>query len=227
MLDTSLLVDLPVDHSVDDKAVRPLSLYGRRAKRWIDVGGVILILPVVAPVLLIACFLTCLQGGPVFFGHVRIGRGGRAFRCWKIRTMIPDAPEQLERLLATDAGARAEWMRCRKLRHDPRVTRLGRLLRRTSLDELPQLWNVLKGEMSLVGPRPVTLAELPGYGLAMPRYLALRPGVTGLWQVSGRTALRFDARADIDARYHDTLSFAGDLRILCRTAGEVLRRSGV
>ncbi|MCC7427713.1 MAG: sugar transferase [Alphaproteobacteria bacterium] len=157
------------------------------------------------------------DGAWPLFAHRRIGQGGRPFRCWKIRTMAPDAERRLAALLAADPAARAEWRRDQKLRRDPRVTPLGAFLRRTSIDELPQLWNVLRGEMSLVGPRPITAEEAPRYGSAIEHYLAVRPGLTGLWQVSGRSDANYESRISLDTRYVTEWSLLCDLRILART----------
>ncbi|MWD28434.1 sugar transferase [Aquicoccus sp. SCR17] len=218
-------------HTSIDEHVLPAGL-GRRgryrgiAKRAVDLLLCLLMLPAVGPVILILYAIVRAEGGPGFFGHRRVGRNGATFRCWKIRTMVPDAQARLDELLARDPAARREWESEYKLRDDPRVTRLGLFLRRTSLDELPQIWNVLRGEMSLVGPRPVTAPELERYGASRRAYLAVRPGVTGLWQVSGRNDLSYDERVRLDVAYHDGLSFLSDMRILCRTAGAVLRRTG-
>ena len=141
--------------------------------------------------------------------------------------MVPDAQARLESLLAADPEARAEWDRDRKLRKDPRVTRIGRFLRRTSLDEVPQLWNVLRGEMSLIGPRPVTAPELEKYGARSWAYLSVRPGITGLWQVSGRNATRYEDRVQMDVDYTHGMSLLWDVWILIRTVGAVIRRTGL
>ncbi|AJE47784.1 sugar transferase [Celeribacter indicus] len=186
----------------------------------------LLLLPILAPVIAALYLAARLEGGPGFFGHARVGRDGRSFTCWKIRTMVVDAQERLDHLLSSDPVARAEWERDRKLRNDPRITPLGDFLRKTSLDELPQIWNVLRGEMSLIGPRPVTESELERYGAQAWVYIALRPGVTGLWQVSGRNDVSYAERVRMDAVYFHGLSFGTDLRILARTAGAVLCRTG-
>ena len=157
------------------------------------------------------------RGAPVLFAHARVGRGGATFRCLQFRSMVPDARQALERLLAADPAARAEWERDHKLKDDPRVTPFGRLLRRTSLDELPQLWNVLRGDMSLVGPRPVVPAELERYGEAAVYYLQVRPGLTGLWQVSGRSDVDYERRVALDAWYVRNWTLWYDLLILLKT----------
>ena len=207
-------------------ATRARSGYRHAGKRAKDIALTLAILPLVLPVLLVLALLVRRDGGPAFFAHVRVGRDGRLFRCYKLRSMVPDAAGVLARHLAADAGARAEWVTTHKLRHDPRVTPLGRFLRRSSLDELPQVWNVLAGVMSLVGPRPVTEAELARYGDRCGSYLAVRPGVTGLWQVSGRNQTSYARRVALDTDYVARMSLPVDMAILWRTLGEVLRRTG-
>ncbi|MDG4594404.1 MAG: undecaprenyl-phosphate galactose phosphotransferase WbaP [Candidatus Contendobacter sp.] len=179
-----------------------------------------------APVLI--CLASCIRrdGGSVFFGHWRIGRHGRPFRCLKFRTMVPNAEAVLEQVLATDPAARAEWDRDFKLKHDPRITPLGRLLRCYSLDELPQLWNVFKGEMSLVGPRPIVASELERYGEDSELYLETRPGITGLWQISGRNDTGYAERVHLDAWYAKNWSLWMDIVILLKTIRVVLRHDG-
>ena len=166
------------------------------------------------------------DGGPVLFAHRRIGREGQPFRCLKFRSMAVDAEARLERLLANDAAARREWEADHKLRSDPRVTPLGRFLRKTSLDELPQLINVVRGEMNLVGPRPVVQAEAQKYGRRFAHYCAVRPGITGLWQVSGRNDVSYGRRVALDVLYTRRKSFRLDLAILLRTVPAVLMRNG-
>jgi Undecaprenyl-phosphate galactose phosphotransferase WbaP len=195
-------------------------------RRVFDTLGAALALIAISPVMLAVMLLLAREGGSPFFGHERIGRGGRRFKCLKFRTMVPNADEVLKQVLKRDPALRAEWLRDHKLRNDPRVTALGRFLRRTSLDELPQLINVLKGEMSLVGPRPVVLAELPRYGHRVAAYLAVRPGLTGLWQVSGRSETTYRRRVAMDAYYVRHSSFVVDLYLLLRTAGIVLSGRG-
>ncbi|MBB5690216.1 sugar transferase [Roseomonas alkaliterrae] len=197
------------------------------AKRAMDVAIAGLALLVAAPFFLIVAALVRADGGPAFYAHPRVGRGGRIFGCLKFRSMVVDSQARLEALLAADPAARAEWEATRKLRNDPRITRIGRFLRATSLDELPQLINVLKGEMSIVGPRPVTQAELDRYyGAAAAHYLSVRPGITGLWQVSGRSETSYDQRVALDVAYVSQASLLGDIRILLRTPAAVLSRRG-
>lgn len=196
-------------------------------KRAMDVLGAAAMLLVLSPIFLILALIVRADGGPAFFAHRRIGRDGDAFGCLKFRSMVTDSQARLEALLASDAGARAEWDATRKLRNDPRVTRIGRFLRATSLDELPQLLNVLRGEMSLVGPRPVIQSELDRfYGAAAMHYMSVRPGITGLWQVSGRSDTSYAQRVALDMAYVSRLSIWQDIRILLRTPLAVLSRRG-
>ena len=198
-----------------------------RAKRAADITVALIVLVFAAPLLVgIAFAIKAQDGGPVFFRHTRCGRNGAAFGLWKFRTMHVDAAERLTALLADDPHAEAEWVRTRKLRRDPRVTRLGRFLRRSSLDELPQLLNILRGDMSIVGPRPVMAEELSRYGVLAPLMTAARPGVTGLWQVSGRNDLDFDARIALDADYVRRWSLGRDASILLRTVPVVILAKG-
>jgi lipopolysaccharide/colanic/teichoic acid biosynthesis glycosyltransferase len=162
----------------------------------------------------------------VLFGHRRVGAGGREFTCWKFRSMVVDAEAALAHTLAQDPRARREWERDFKLRNDPRVTQLGKFLRKSSLDELPQLFGVLAGDMSLIGPRPIVRDEVARYGSAFAEYAACRPGITGLWQISGRNDTSYAERVAIDRHYVRSWSLLGDVAILWRTLGVVLRRSG-
>ena len=212
--------------SVDLRKPVAALFYSRYVKRLLDLAVSILILPVALPVILLLALLVRRDGGPAFFGHERVGRHGTSFRCWKLRTMAENAKELLEQHLEREPAAAEEWKVHQKLSDDPRVTRLGRVLRATSLDELPQLWNVFRGEMSLVGPRPITRAELGRYQGSEGYYLAARPGVTGLWQVSGRNDLSYPERVRLDVRYVKTCSLVADITILMKTLGAVLRRSG-
>lgn len=196
---------------------------GLTSKRVIDIvlalSGIVLLAP-----LLIICFVATVvtSPGPALFRHRRIGFKGKYFDCLKFRTMATDAPERLRRLLDSDPIAAAEWAANRKLRYDPRVTAIGAILRRSSLDELPQLFNVLRGEMSIVGPRPVTEEELVMYSGAISAYLACRPGITGLWQVSGRSTTTYNKRIACDAFYARNWSMTLDAKILIVTIPAVL-----
>jgi len=166
------------------------------------------------------------DGGPVLFRHRRIGAGGVPFDCLKFRSMCVDADSRLRHLLAHDAAARAEWSATHKLRHDPRITFVGRFLRRSSLDELPQLFNVLRGEMSLVGPRPIVAAEVERYGRHFAAYCGMRPGVTGVWQVARGHGTSYRHRVACDVLYRRTRSLRFNLRILALTVPSVLMARG-
>jgi exopolysaccharide production protein ExoY len=201
--------------------------YARYGKRAFDLLFAIALLPVVLPVIAFLWAVMRTSGGAGLFVHTRIGQAGRPFACLKIRTMVPDAEVLLAAHLASDPKARAEWARDVKLQNDPRVTKLGWFLRKSSLDELPQIFNVLRGEMSFVGPRPVPQAELEArYGARVAVYKRHRPGITGLWQVSGRNDVSYARRIALDARYGQMQSFGLDLRIIARTVLAVLRRTG-
>lgn len=196
-------------------------------KRLLDILLSVFALVVLAPILVaIAVAIRLESRGGVLFGHLRIGQNGRSFRAWKFRTMVVNGEEVLEKYLAENPAARAEWARDHKLKNDPRVTRVGSFLRKTSLDELPQLWNVLASEMSLVGPRPIVEAEIPKYGNSYGLYTRVKGGVTGLWQVSGRNDISYDERVKLDSFYVRNWSVWLDLCILYRTIGTVLFRSG-
>ncbi|MFM8614203.1 MAG: sugar transferase [Alphaproteobacteria bacterium] len=197
------------------------------AKRALDIIGAGLGLVLLSPFFLVVALLVRADGGPAFFAHQRVGRGGNLFGCLKFRSMVIDSQARLEALLANDPAARAEWEATRKLKNDPRITRIGRFLRSTSLDELPQLINVLRGEMSLVGPRPVQEAEIDRYyGASAAHYMAVRPGITGLWQVSGRSESSYESRVALDVSYVSRPSMLADLSILLRTPVAVLSRRG-
>lgn len=200
---------------------------GGRWTRLFDQFCAFWLLVLLAPVFaIVAWFIWRADGAPVFFGHYRIGRDGRLFKCFKFRSMYRESDRMLKQLLERDAAAREEWARDHKLTNDPRITPIGHFLRRTSLDELPQLFNVLRGEMSLVGPRPITVAELPRYGAVRWHYLSTRPGMTGLWQVSGRNDVTYEERVEMDRHYVESDSWLMRLRILWRTVSVVLRGSG-
>ena len=203
-----------------------VAFYPKWGKRIVDFVGVALILPFALPLMAILLAVVALDGGKPVFSHPRVGKDGRIFRCLKVRTMVLDAEDRLRRILSEDPAAAREWAADFKLRNDPRITRLGWILRKTSLDELPQLWNVLRGDMSLVGPRPVTEAEIPLYGRDADAYFSVRPGVTGIWQVSGRNSTSFAERVELDRGYATHLSLLEDLRILVLTVPTVLRVTG-
>ena len=199
----------------------PLAPYSA-VKRTVDVLGALLICAVFSPLILVIALMMSLEGGPILFRHRRIGRGGEPFGCLKFRTMVPNAEQILQDLLEKDPAAKAEWVRDHKLRSDPRIPPIGRFLRKTSLDELPQLWNVLRGEMSLVGPRPIVKEEMLRYGRHLRTYLAAKPGVTGLWQVTGRNDTDYRRRVVMDTYYVRKRSLLMDLRILFKTVKVVI-----
>jgi len=201
-------------------------LASRAAKRAFDWSVAALLLIVLLPFFALVAAMIALAGGPVLYGHPRIGRDGDTFHCLKFRTMFPDAEARLQALLATDPRRAAEWAAHRKLDDDPRITPVGRFLRATSLDELPQLINVLRGEMSIVGPRPVTADELLRYGLCARAYKSVRPGITGPWQVSGRNDVGYRERVRLDERYAREWRVATDLLLVLRTPYAVLSQRG-
>lgn len=198
-----------------------------RWARAIDISGATFALIFFAPVLLLVMLAMVLcDRGPVLFRHKRIGHNGREFFCLKFRTMVVDADERLKHLLATSPEARASWMRDQKLKNDPRVTAVGKFLRVSSLDELPQFWNVLVGEMSLVGPRPITHGEIDRYGRYFVDYISVRPGITGLWQISGRNDVSYRRRVAMDVTYARSQSISLYMRILVFTVPAVIMARG-
>ena len=200
-------------------------IYRLGIKRLIDVIAILATLPVVLPFMALVAVAIAFDGASPFFRQERIGKDGRRFTIWKFRTMVPDAEALLNRYLESNDLARIEWESKQKLSIDPRVTRVGRVLRRTSLDELPQLLNVPRGDMSLIGPRPMMPCQQPLYpGKA---YYNLRPGMTGSWQVSARHTSDFSDRAQYDDAYDRDVTFLNDLRILLGTVSVVLRGTGV
>lgn len=209
----------------ESPAAAPASIYAP-VKRVLDVLGAIVLAIVFAPLILAIAVLMHREGGSIIYKHRRIGRDGRAFECLKFRTMVANAEQVLREVLERDPAMKAEWVRDHKLRCDPRVTRLGRFLRRTSLDELPQLWNVMRGEMSLVGPRPVVREELLRYGRNVRTYLSAKPGITGLWQVKGRNDTDYRRRVVLDTYYVRNQNLLLDLYILFKTTRVVLGGSG-
>ncbi|MEJ6477795.1 MAG: sugar transferase [Octadecabacter sp.] len=196
------------------------------SKRIFDLVVAVVLLPILCPMIALLYLVVRCDGGSGFFGQVRIGQHGKAFKCWKLRTMMPDADAALRAHFDVNPRARIEWERDFKLDSDPRITRLGNFLRTTSLDEIPQIWNVIKGEMSFVGPRPVVRAELAKYGKSLWAYRAQRPGVTGLWQVSGRNSVSYDARVAMDVEYLTRSSLWFDIVLMLKTAGAVVQRTG-
>ncbi len=195
-------------------------------KRAMDIVASAILLLLLSPVFLIAAIAVAFSGRPIFFAQTRIGHAGNSFKCYKFRSMVPDAEEALKRLLEQDRALRAEWMCGQKLKRDPRVTRVGALLRRTSIDELPQLWNVFKGDMSLVGPRPILPSQIVHYGRSAKWYLAMRPGITGLWQVTARGDGDFERRVRLDCAYAKNYRFVDDFIILLKTVLVVVTGRG-
>ena len=196
-------------------------------KRTFDILCAFIGLLVLSPLFLLIVLLIKLDSrGPAFFGHKRLGKGGRYFTCYKFRTMRPDAEQVLKDLLRRDPEARAQWEKDFKLKNDPRITKVGAFLRKTSLDELPQLWNVLKGDMSLVGPRPIVTDEVKRYGDKARYLFKVPPGITGLWQVSGRNDIDYEERVLLDEYYAKNWSLWLDIEVIIRTFGAVLKKQG-
>ncbi|WP_192474908.1 undecaprenyl-phosphate galactose phosphotransferase WbaP [Escherichia coli] len=198
----------------------------RTLKRLFDIIASIAIIILLSPVLLYISRLVKKDGGPAIYGHERIGQDGKPFKCLKFRSMVTNSKDVLNELLQNDPEAKREWDTTYKLKNDPRITKIGAVLRRTSLDELPQLFNVLKGEMSLVGPRPIITAELERYNEEVDYYLLSKPGMTGLWQVSGRSDVDYETRVYLDAWYVKNWSMWNDIAILFKTVGVVLKKDG-
>lgn len=196
-------------------------------KRSVDIvlsaAALIFTLPLL---FVIAVMIKLHDGGSPFFIQRRIGTHGEEFNCIKFRSMVLDSKERLEALLASDPKARREWMETQKLENDPRITRLGAFLRKSSLDELPQLWNILLGEMSIVGPRPIVKNEIEKYGPYFDYYADVRPGLTGLWQVSGRSDTTYDERVELDVTYVKQWSFMNDMKIILQTVPAILMSKG-
>jgi Undecaprenyl-phosphate galactose phosphotransferase WbaP len=204
-----------------------LDPWARKSKRVLDLLATVLGGLLISPLLVGLAILIKLDSpGPVLYGHRRLGVGGNHFCCWKFRTMYTNADQLLNQALRCNPDLQAEWEQNFKLHDDPRVTRIGRFLRRISLDELPQLWNVLRGEMSLVGPRPIVDAEIPKYGTVYETYQRIKPGMSGFWQVSGRSDTSYDERIKLDSYYVHNWSMWLDLVILARTARSVVLSRG-
>jgi Undecaprenyl-phosphate galactose phosphotransferase WbaP len=218
-------MDFKMTVSVSERYTERLNA-SKIIKRVIDIIGSLALLVLFSPLFLVVALMVSLDGGPVFYRHKRIGRDGKLFGCLKFRTMILGAEACLNEYLSYHPEQRRKWEQDQKLAFDPRVTAIGNVLRRLSLDELPQLVNVLVGEMSLVGPRPVTEGELKHYGAAASAYLAVRPGLTGPWQVSGRNDVSYATRVAMDEAYVRNFSLWNDIVILLRTPGVVLSKKG-
>ena len=216
----------------DDLAVSQGRLASKRRlqkamKRSLDAGAALCFLVLFSPLLLgVALLLLATQGRPILFKHKRIGRNGQEFECLKFRTMVNDAGRVLEQHLAFSPSARREWESTQKLKDDPRITPLGQVMRKLSVDELPQFLNVVKGQMSLVGPRPIVSAEARFYGSHIGAYYSLRPGITGPWQVGGRSNASYDRRVQLDVDYAHNWSLGRDIAILIKTVPAVLSQDG-
>ena len=199
-------------------------VYRKVFKRVFDVAAVVVAAPIILPLVAGLAFAVRRDGGGAFYSQQRVGLNGCHFRLWKLRSMVSDADDRMADYLAANPRARQEWDQTQKLKSDPRITAFGQFLRKSSLDELPQLWNVLRGDMSLIGPRPMMLNQQALYpGKA---YYRLRPGITGYWQTSARNDTTFESRAVYDEAYDAELSFANDLRVLSRTVGVVMNCTG-
>ncbi|MBW8733862.1 MAG: sugar transferase [Asticcacaulis sp.] len=205
----------------------PKVTISERIIRLLDISISLAVLIFFVPVLaIVAVLIKIKDNGPIFFGHTRIGCHGQEFTCFKFRSMLVDAEARLQRLLDADAQARAEWARDHKLKSDPRITAFGLMLRKTSIDEFPQLWNVLKGDMSLVGPRPIVRTEIRKYGKSFRQYTSVRPGLTGLWQVAGRNDVSYSRRVAMDRLFSRRRSVRLYLYILFMTVPAVLMQRG-
>ena len=211
-----------LDFDADNR--QPVTLYGRFFKRYLDFAIVVLAAPLVLPIVMVLAALVARDGHSPFYRQDRVGKDGRIFSMWKLRTMVPDADRHLAQYLDKNPKARREWDKTQKLKADPRIASFGRMLRKTSMDELPQLWNVFVGDMSLVGPRPMMTEQQDLYpGKA---YYSMRPGLTGYWQISDRNESSFAARASFDTRYFNDLKLSTDIDVLSKTVGAVLRETG-
>ena len=206
----------PASRQVSDLLKRAMDIV-------ISLSAGLFLLPVLIPIGIVTRLS---DGGPVLFRQKRIGRDGKEFTLYKFRSMVPDAAERLKTLLETDPAALAEWTATQKLENDPRITPFGQFLRKSSLDELPQILNIFQGQMSVVGPRPITKSEAERYGEYFKHYCSVRPGLTGLWQVSGRSDTSYEARVAFDVEYVKARSFFQDVKILLMTIPAVLRRDG-
>lgn len=216
--------DTTEQSSSADASGPPPAPLGGRAKRLADLVIALCALALASPVMLIVALVIKLTtGGPALYSHMRVGFGGKPFRCYKFRSMVSNSDEVLREFLALNPDAARQWEENRKLKRDPRITFLGMLLRKSSLDELPQLFNILRGEMSCVGPRPIVADELCRYGNCVGYYLAARPGLTGLWQVTGRSSTDYSIRVALDSHYIRNWSLRADLVILVRTIFAVIR----
>lgn len=214
--------DLPGMNASTDRG----DFYRSVGKRAFDIALAVPLFLLFAPVIGVLFLIASRDGGRPWFSHQRTGRNGESFGCLKVRSMVVDAEARLAEVLERDPEAAAEWKESQKLTDDPRITRFGQFIRKTSLDELPQLLNVIRGDMSIVGPRPIVRDEVPRYGAAIRYYAQMRPGITGPWQVSGRNDLSYEERVALDVDYARKASLATDLRILAMTVISLLKRTG-
>lgn len=219
-------IDLGSAGLKSSRSNRHFRFYTRFGKRTLDIVLSLALLPILGPIIILLGLFVARGGALGLFAHERVGKNGKTFRCWKIRTMGTDAEARLTALLAADPCAADEWARTQKLSNDPRVTRLGRTLRRTSIDELPQIWNILRGDMSFVGPRPITASELDRYGAFAPTYLSLKPGVTGHWQIHGRSNGCYQERLKMDVFYAANINLLRDLSLILATILVVIQPTG-
>ena len=203
-----------------------IDLGNNMLKRTVDCIGSLVLIIIFSPVLAIIALLIRRDGGSSIYKQERIGYGGKTFKCYKFRSMVMNSQQRLEEVLATDPKAREEWENDFKLKNDPRITAIGNFLRKTSLDELPQLFNVLQGDMSLVGPRPVVPDELPRYGALTQKYLSARPGMTGLWQVSGRNDVTYRERVSLDCYYIENWKLHTDFVLMLKTVMVIFHGKG-
>ncbi|MBT8154505.1 sugar transferase [Epibacterium ulvae] len=215
---------MSLPHTSESAQIPPAKFYLRIGKRLLDLTLVLIAAPIVVPLILTLALVVARDGGKPFYRQTRVGRGGRAFTMWKVRSMVHQADEKLAAYLEKNPKARAEWDEKQKLSQDPRITRFGRMLRKSSLDELPQFWNVFRGDMSLVGPRPMMPDQQVHYpGTA---YYDMRPGITGSWQVSARNEASFSDRAWFDNAYALSISLRQDVRLLAATVRVVVQATG-
>lgn len=225
---TNTLHSSYTDRETTDISPSEISIKHLPVKRLFDIAFSSIILFVLLPVFLLIILLICCssKGRPVY-SHTRITRGGKPFRCYKFRTMHPDADERLQDLLKSNAEMQNEWENARKLKNDPRVTPIGQFLRKTSLDELPQFWNVLKGDLSVVGPRPIVKDEVEKYyGVKAQKILSIRPGLTGIWQTSGRSDTCYKKRVLMDEHYVDNRSLLLDIKLVAKTIPSMISTKG-
>jgi Undecaprenyl-phosphate galactose phosphotransferase WbaP len=220
-------VDLQSKSLIKSEALDRRLISQNGLARTLDIFLILLAAPyIILAIVIIAVSILADSGGPIIFRQTRIGRNGRKFQVYKFRTMLPNADQVLQDYLNKSPELRAEWLATHKLKHDPRVTRLGSFLRKSSLDELPQIWNIFTGDMGLVGPRPIVDAEVEKYGKCFELYKQVRPGLTGLWQVSGRNDTTYERRVELDEYYVRNRSLKLDLEILLKTVSVVLNKDG-